>query len=122
MSTTAIVDFPLRRLSDHYHIHFADVEQTIIQTLNRLFWIIFEDHRNELPPYGFQGTPMELWGLIMIVSVRAVTMTKEIKIIIIPQNVKGEFENILNWRKSLTPNVDSILQKICRMGHTNGSV
>jgi len=114
-------EFPLQRLCDHYRVRFTDTEEVIIQTFNRLFWLVYSDYAHQLPPGGFQGTAMELWGIIMIVSERIANVQHAIRAArrttptptIIPRIVSEEFELILNWHWCLTPSTVSILEKIC---------
>ena len=113
-------DFPLQRLSEKYGIQFTEVESEVIQVMHKFIWIHYSDEEYNKYfklrlPGTFQGTPLELWAIIMIYSASPSRLNPIIRLIVIPDSLFVEFEDINKWRDPPTPTVLSILTKICQM-------
>jgi hypothetical protein len=116
-------DFPLDRLSHVYGIAFEEYEREIIQIIHKYFWLKFSDAMNTVP-VGFTGTPLELWGLIMIYSDSQIMMMDRTKVsphssttvrdALVPPHLREEFEINRNKRRALSSNIEGILLKICK--------
>lgn len=109
-------EFPLGILEHKYGIRFDETETAIIQTMNRLFWMAYADDNSMPLEAGFRGTPLELWGLFMVVSARGFFFQSlfQRKGSMFPQAIKMEFGQLLVPNDPLTPNSIGILHKICR--------
>jgi hypothetical protein len=118
-----IADFPLKRLSEKYGIQFTEGESEIIQIINGFFWLRFRGVIDSIPA-EFAGTPLELWGLIMIYSCGISTTMDydklspnwfiEIRDKLVPPRWREEFEANAHWKWPLTYNIEAILLKICK--------
>jgi hypothetical protein len=108
-------DFPLDRLSHVYGIAFEPYEREIIQIIHRYFWLRFRKEIDRVPA-EFAGTPLELWGLIMIYSCcerEAIVRTATFLDVLVPLHWRDEFEASSNWSWPLSCNIEGILLKIC---------
>lgn len=108
--------FPLQYLYDQYNIQFDQVESNIIQIIHKCFWLIYENKRNKLPQ-GFLGTPLELWGLIIIFCAKFAPIIDQTIISfpdLIPQEYRNEFHILSNQHEPPTIILRQILSKICR--------